>query len=103
MASVVAQQTKEIGVRVALGATPGDIRRGVLAMAIRHVLIGLAIGLPVAWWVSRGFGALFFQVQPTDASIYVIVAVLLAATSVAGAVIPARRAARVDPMVSLRA
>ena len=103
MASVVAQQTKEIGIRVALGATPGDIRRGVLAMAGRHLAIGLGVGLPAAWLMSSGFAALFFQVQPGDPLIYAIVAALLTAISLAGAVIPARRAARVDPIISLRA
>jgi ABC-type antimicrobial peptide transport system permease subunit len=103
MASIVAQQTKEIGVRIALGATPGDIRRGVLIAAGRHLLIGLGVGLPAAWLMSRGFSAMFFQVTPTDLSTYVIVAVLLSAVSAIGAVVPARRASRVDPIISLRA
>jgi ABC-type antimicrobial peptide transport system permease subunit len=103
MASVVAQQTREIGVRVALGATPGDIHRGVLAQAGRHLLIGLAVGLPVAWWISRGFGALFFQVRPTDLSIYVIVAAVLGSVGLIAAIVPGRRASRVDPILSLRA
>jgi ABC-type antimicrobial peptide transport system permease subunit len=103
MAAVVAQRTREIGVRIALGATGADIRHGVLAQAGRHLLLGLAIGLPAAWWISRGFGALFFQVRPTDPSIYIIVAVILAAIGLVAAVVPARRASRVDPIVSLRA
>jgi predicted permease len=103
MASVVAQQTREIGVRVALGATPGNIRRDVLAAAMRHLALGLAIGLPIGGWISRGFTSLFFKVAPTDASIYVIVAVTLAGVGLMAAIIPARRAARVDPIVSLRA
>ena len=55
MAAFVAQQTREIGVRMALGATSSCIQRGVMALAWRHLLTGLAIGLPVAWWGSRGF------------------------------------------------
>jgi predicted permease len=103
MASIVAQRTREIGVRIALGATGPDIRRGVLREVGRHVALGLAAGLPSAWWISRGFGTLFFQVRPTDLSIYLIVATLLAAVALVAAIVPARRAARVDPVVSLRA
>jgi ABC-type antimicrobial peptide transport system permease subunit len=102
IASIVAQRTREIGVRLALGATRGDIRRGVLAQAGRHLLLGLAIGLPIAWWLSRGFGTLFFQIQPTDVSVYAIVTVLIAAVGLIAAAVPARRASRVDPIVSLR-
>jgi predicted permease len=101
-ASVVAQQTREIGVRVALGATAGHIRRSVLNQAARHVLLGLAIGLPAAWWISRGFGALFFQVGPSDPSIYLIVSVVIGAVAILAALVPARRASRVNPIVSLR-
>jgi ABC-type antimicrobial peptide transport system permease subunit len=103
MASVVAQQTREIGVRVALGATPGNIRRDVLVAAARHLALGLAIGLPIGGWISRGFTSLFFKVAPTDASIYLVVAATLAAVGLLAAIVPARRAARVDPIVSLRA
>ena len=103
MASVVAQQTREFGVRVALGATAADIRHGVLVQAGRHLLLGLAVGLPAAWGISRSFGALLFQVRPSDLSIYVIVAVTLTMVGLIAAVVPARRASRVDPIVSLRA
>jgi predicted permease len=102
MASFVAQQTREIGVRVALGATPAHIRRGVLGLAWRHLLAGLALGVPIAWWLSRGFSALLFQVTPADVSVYAGVATLLCATGVLAAWIPARRAARLDPILSLR-
>jgi predicted permease len=103
MASIVAQRTREIGVRIALGATGGDISRGVVGQVARYLVAGLAAGLPVAWWCARGFGALFFQVGPTDVSVYLTVAVLLGLVALAAAVAPARRAARVDPVVSLRA
>jgi putative ABC transport system permease protein len=103
MASVVAKQTREIGVRVALGATASDIRRRVLAQASRHVLIGLAAGLPVAWWLSRGFASFFYGVSPANVSIYVVVTVVLVSVGLVAAFVPARRASRVDPVVSLRA
>jgi putative ABC transport system permease protein len=102
MASVVAQQTREIGVRVALGATPGRIQRGVLAMACRHLLVGLGLGVPLAWWLSRGFAALLFQVSPADASVYIGVCALVSVVGCLAAWVPGRRAARIDPLVSLR-
>jgi putative ABC transport system permease protein len=103
MASIVAQRTREIGVRIALGASVADIRGGVLREVARHLAFGLAAGLPIAWWISRGFGTLFFQASATDLSIYLTVAVLLAVVALVAAIVPARRAARVDPVVSLRA
>ena len=102
ISSVVAQQTHEIGVRLALGATGADIRRSVLMRTGASVALGLAIGLPLALWMSRGFATLLFQVGPTDPSIYLIVAVTVMLTAVAAALLPARRASRVDPLVSLR-
>lgn len=102
MASIVAQQTREIGVRVALGATPAAIERGVLTTAARHVGLGLAIGLPAAWWCSRGFAALLFRVTPTDLGVYAGVAVLLGFVGIVAALVPARRASKVDPVISLR-
>ena len=101
-ASVVSQRTREFGVRIALGATAADIRRGVLGRALRHVFYGLAIGLPSAWAISRGFGALFYKVQPTDVSVYVFVGSVILGAGLLAALVPAHRAARVDPIVSLR-
>jgi hypothetical protein len=103
IAAVVAQQTREIGVRVALGATPRLIRRRVLALAGTHVLSGLAVGLPLAWWISRGFAAYLFQVTPADPAVYGGVAAVVGLVGFAAALLPARRAARTDPMITLRA
>ena len=102
MAAFVAQQTREIGVRMALGATPSRIQRGVMVLAWRHLLIGLALGLPIAWWLSRGFATLLFQVTPADASVYAGVSLLLCVVGFLAAWIPARRASRIDPIISLR-
>jgi putative ABC transport system permease protein len=102
MASFVAQQTREIGIRVALGATPGRIQRDVMGLAWRHLLAGLALGLPIAWWLSRGFEALLFQVSGADATAYAVVVTLFSMAGCLAAWIPARRAARVDPITSLR-
>jgi len=102
IAAVVTQQRREIGVRVALGATPSRIHRSVLALTVRHVALGLVIGLPLAWWISRGFASYLFQVTPADPSVYLGVAALVVAVGIAAALVPAQRAARTDPMITLR-
>lgn len=103
MASAVAQRTREIGVRIALGATAGAIRRSVLTESGHHLLVGLAIGLPAGWLMSRSFGSIFFEVAPGDVSIHALVAVVLVVGGLAAAAVPARRASRVDPVDTLRA
>jgi predicted permease len=103
MAAVVGQKTREIGVRVALGATSRDVQRQILGLALRHLLAGLLVGLPCAWWLSRGFTALLFQVTPADASVYLGVSIVLCAVGLAASLIPSRRAASVDPIICLRA
>jgi len=103
IAAVVLQQTREIGLRVALGATPVLIHRRVLALAATHVLVGLTIGLPLAWWISRGFAAYLFEVTPADPAVYIQVVALVGAVGLVAALVPARRAARTDPMITLRA
>jgi ABC-type antimicrobial peptide transport system permease subunit len=101
--SVVAQQTHEIGVRMALGATPQQVARQVLRSALGHIGLGLALGLPIAWWLSRSFGSLLFGVTPADLWVYTGVAAMICAVGLLAALLPSRRAARVDPIVSLRA
>ena len=100
--SVVSQQTREIGLRMALGATPRRVAGDVLTSALVHTGLGLAFGLPLAWWLSRGLGSLLFDVTPADVSIYVGVSMMVCAVGVAAALLPSRRAARVDPIISLR-
>jgi predicted permease len=101
--SVVAQQTNEIGVRMALGATPQQVARQVLTSAFGHIGLGLVLGLVAASWLSRGFGSLLFGVTPADLSVYAGVSVMVCAVGMVAALLPSRRAARVDPIVSLRA
>ena len=103
MSSLVAQRTREIGVRVALGATGPRIPATVLGQVGRYLALGLAVGLPSAWLVSRMFTALFFQVRPGDLWVYVVVASLLTGVGLAAAFVPARRASHVDPLIALRA
>src|SRR4029453_18788554 len=102
MASVVSQQTREIGVRVALGATRERIIAWVLRAASRYVVVGLAIGLLAAAASSRIFAGVLFGVRPLEPVVYLIVALVLTAVGLIAAVLPARRAARVDPVVVLR-
>ena len=102
MAYVVAQRTNEIGVRMALGATPGRVLSMVLGRAAVLMAAGLAIGGVGAWYLSAGVKTFLFQVQPNDARAFVAALVVLAAAGLTASAIPARRAARVDPMIALR-
>jgi predicted permease len=103
MASTVAQQQRELGVRVALGATRARIIRSVLGRATLYLAIGLAVGLAAGRALSTVFASMLFEVRPGDASTYAIVAALLMTTGLAAALWPALRAARVDPITTLRA
>jgi ABC-type antimicrobial peptide transport system permease subunit len=103
MAYIVAQRTPEIGIRMALGAAPSQILGDVLTRATSYVAIGLALGMGGAWALARFVQRFLFEVQPHDRVVYVSVAAVLLAAGVVAALIPARRAARVDPIVALRA
>jgi putative ABC transport system permease protein len=102
IAYVVAQRTREIGIRMALGAASADVRR----MFVRHGLaltaIGLVCGLAAAAGLTRVMAALLFGVNPIDPATYVAVALSLGGTAVLASYLPARRAARVDPAGALR-
>jgi putative ABC transport system permease protein len=102
MAYNVAQRTHEIGIRVALGAQPVDVMRQIIRQAARLALVGLAVGLPAAFVLTRLMESLLFGVTATDPPTFVGVALLLAGVCLVAAVVPARRALRVDPMVALR-
>ena len=103
MASVVRDRTRDIGVRMALGATPGRVRREVLGRALGVTLGGAAVGLAGAAAGSRLLTALLFRVSPTDPVTLVGVCALLVAVGLAAAYVPARRATRIDPARALRA
>jgi len=98
----VSQRTREIGVRMALGAGPRDIVRLVVGQGFRMTAIGLAIGLAGAFALTRLLSGLLFEVTPYDAASFAGLPLLLAAIALAACWIPARRAARVDPLISLR-
>jgi predicted permease len=99
----VAQRTQEIGVRMALGATPRDIARLVLGEAGQLVVLGIAIGVPAAALGARTLRSLLFATQPTDLPTYCIVIAILALAVAWAASGPVRRAARIDPLMALRA
>jgi putative ABC transport system permease protein len=103
VAYFVTERTKEIGVRMALGARPREIQRVVVVQSLRMVLIGLGLGLAGAAIVAGVLKSLLFEVQPIDPTTMVVVAAVLGAVALMAAIVPARRAARVDPVVALRA
>jgi putative ABC transport system permease protein len=102
MAYAVSRRTHEIGVRMALGAQPREVLRSTLAQGARLAAAGLVLGVAGAVLLSRVVNKLLFGVTATDPITYAGVAVLLAGVALLAAYLPARRAARVDPMVALR-
>jgi putative ABC transport system permease protein len=98
----VTNRTHEIGIRIALGATPGHVMSLILGESARLLLIGLAFGIAVALALGRYLATLLFGVRPTDFVTFAGVAFVLAMVALAAAYIPTRRAMRVDPMVALR-
>ena len=102
MAYSTSQRRHEIGIRMALGAATPDVLRLVLRQGMRLVLLGLAIGLFGAWALSRVLAGQLYGISPRDPFTYATVAVLLGTVAFAATWLPARRATRVDPMISLR-
>jgi putative ABC transport system permease protein len=98
----VAQRTREIGVRIALGADMADIARMVLGEGVRRTAVGVAVGLAGALAASRAVRGMLYGVGATDPFTYAAVIVLLVAVTLAACLLPAWRAARVNPLVALR-
>jgi ABC-type antimicrobial peptide transport system permease subunit len=103
IAFAVARRTREIGVRMALGAESGSVLRMVMREGGILALIGVGLGLVGAFAVSRLLDGLLYGVTPSDPLVFVTVPVLLTAVALIASLIPAMRAARVDPLVALRA
>ena len=102
MAYLVAQRTREIGVRLALGATRGEVFRLILGRGMALAAIGAAAGVGAALWLTRVMETLLFSVSRTDPATFVAVPLTLIAVAGLACYIPARRAMRVDPVVALR-
>jgi len=102
MAHAVGRRTREIGVRMALGAASGDVSGLILLQGLRTILAGVAIGAVGALALTRTVRSLLFGVSPTDPLTFVVVTLVLVGAAVLACYVPARRAARVDPVVALR-
>jgi putative ABC transport system permease protein len=102
MSYIVAQRTREIGVRMALGASPRQVLAMVMRQAGTMMAVGIAIGIAGALAVTRWTASLLFGVSAADPTIYATASLLLALVALGAAAVPSRRATRIDPMVALR-
>jgi putative ABC transport system permease protein len=102
MAHLVAFRTSEIGIRIALGASPGTVMRMVLGHSRRLTLVGIAIGVGGGVAVSRLMEQVLFEVDPADPVIYIAVSATLLLVAEFASWLPARRATRIDPVAALR-
>jgi len=102
LAYSVNQRTREIGLRMALGATPRSVLQLIVGQGMKVVLLGVGIGLLGGLALGRAVSSLVFGVPVRDPATFSLVAVVLTAVAFAACIIPARRASRVDPMVALR-
>jgi predicted permease len=103
MASLVTQRTREIGVRLALGASPARVMMTMIGRGVAHTAAGTTVGLAATWLLAPFVQAFLFDVGPRDAFVYTAATAVLTACGVLAAFVPARRAARVDPAIALRA
>jgi ABC-type antimicrobial peptide transport system permease subunit len=98
----VAQRTREIGIRVAIGASRSDVVRLIVGQGVRLVAVGAVVGVVAALAASRVLGSLLFDVRPSDPVTFAAIVALLVAAVIAASWIPARRAASVQPTEALR-
>ncbi len=99
----VAQQTREIGIRIALGAAPRRMLGLILKQGLRRTVAGIALGIAAAAALTRVTTAMLFEVSATDPLTFAAISLLLFIVALAAAAIPARRAMRIDPLVALKA
>jgi ABC-type antimicrobial peptide transport system permease subunit len=102
IAYAVGERRREIGVRIALGAAPSGVATSVVMRGVRYALIGVVIGLAGAFAITRVMRSLLFEVSTTDPLTFVGLSALLVAVASVASYLPARSAARTDPMIALR-
>ncbi len=98
----VARRTREIGIRMALGAEPGEVLRMILRESLVMALSGVALGFLLALGIGRAFGSMLYQVSPVDPVAFTLAPLVLIATALLACWLPARKASRVNPIVALR-
>jgi len=102
MAYWVARRTQEIGIRMALGAKRRDVLRLVVGQGLALALLGITTGMVGAFWLTRSMASLLYEIRPTDPASLAEASVLLLIVALLANLIPARRAAKVNPVVALR-
>jgi ABC-type antimicrobial peptide transport system permease subunit len=102
LAFSVSRRIKEMGIRMALGASARDVISLIMRQGGKQLAVGLSIGLLLAFALTRVIGLLIFEVSPQDPPVFAVVMLVIAAVGLLASFIPARRATAVDPMVALR-
>jgi ABC-type antimicrobial peptide transport system permease subunit len=102
MASSVQARTREIGIRIALGATAGTVLRGVFGRALMLTTVGVSAGIAAALGITRVLASLLFEMKPTDEATFAAVSVVVTCVALVAGFIPALQATRVDPVAVLR-
>jgi ABC-type antimicrobial peptide transport system permease subunit len=99
---LVRERTKELGLRMAMGARRSNVMKLVLGQSLKLALVGTGIGLALTYTVVRLMKSMMYAIHPNDPATLVVVALLVAAISMLAAYVPARRAARIEPLAALR-
>jgi putative ABC transport system permease protein len=102
MAFSVTQRTREVGIRMAIGADARDVRTMILRQGVLQAAIGITVGLVIAAGVARLLAVILFDVDPGDPAVYAIVVAILTTTALLACIVPARRATRIQPLEALR-
>jgi putative ABC transport system permease protein len=103
MSFMVAQRTREFGIRIALGATGQDLVRNVIGRGVGLTTLGVALGLAAAGLLTKAIGAMLYATNPLDVPSFMVAAIVLVGAAAMAAWLPARRASRVDPVAAMRA